>query len=72
MLGVHDEPVQRKILYPASPDPPLSVEDAHESAMVDVPVPIATTLVGVVGGEVSTVTVVVAVDVPFTFVAVSV
>jgi hypothetical protein len=50
----------------------VSVEDAQASEIVDVPVAVATTLVGVVGGEASTVTVVVAVLVPLLFAAVSV
>ena len=62
-------PVQRKILYPPRPGPPLSVEDAHARDMVEVPVGVATSEEGVVGPEESMVIEVVAVEVPFGFVA---
>jgi hypothetical protein len=54
------------------PDPPLSVEDAHASDMVEVPVAVATRFVGCVGVVLSTATEAVSVLVPLLFVAVRV
>lgn len=65
-------PVQRKMLYAERPGPEASVEDAQESAMVEVPVGVARSEPGVVGGVESMVIVVVAVEVPFVLVAVTV
>lgn len=65
-------PVQRKMVYPERPGPDASVDGVQARDMVEVPVPVAERAVGVVGGVVSTVTVVVAVEVPFVFVAESV
>ena len=48
------------------------MDDAHVSVIVDVPVPVAASDAGVVGGVESIVTVVVAVDVPLLLVAVRV
>ena len=70
-LGVH-EPVHLKMLYPARPGPPTSVDEAQVRVIVEVPVALATTEVGVEGGVASIVTLVVAVLVPFAFVAVKV
>jgi hypothetical protein len=71
VLGVQ-EPVQRKILYPARPDPPLSVEAVQERLICDAEVEVALSPVGVVGAVLSTTIDVVNVDVPYAFVAVRV
>jgi hypothetical protein len=60
------------MLYPASPDPPLSVDDAQARETVVAVVVETARFVGMVGAVASTVTVVVAVLVPFAFVAVRV
>jgi hypothetical protein len=60
------------MLYPARPDPPLSVEVAHVREMVVAVVVETEILPGIVGAVESTVTVVAAVLVPFAFVAVRV
>ena len=54
MLAVGtQEPVQRNIVYPATPEPPASVEEAQLNDIVEVPVAVATTEVGAAGGVVS-------------------
>lgn len=58
--------------YPARPEPPESVEDAQERSISLAEAAVAATLVGTEGGIVSTMTVVVAVDVPLFDDAVSV
>jgi hypothetical protein len=71
VLGVQ-EPVHLKMLYPAMPDPPLSVEEVQERLIWDPENEVAVRPAGVVGVDESTTTVVVAVLVPFAFVAVRV
>jgi hypothetical protein len=70
-VGVH-VPVHRKILYPASPDPPLSVEEVQESAAVEAVVELTVRPCGTVGAVASTVTVAVDVVDPLALVAVRV
>jgi hypothetical protein len=71
-VGVHEDPKHRKILYPANPEPPLSVEAVQERDALDVLVDVTARLCGIVGAVASTVTVTVAVVEPFELVAVSV
>jgi hypothetical protein len=59
-------------LYPANPEPPLSVEAVQDRVAVDVVVDVMVRLCGIVGAAASTVTVTLAVTGPFAFVAASV
>jgi hypothetical protein len=65
-------PTHLNTLYPAKPDPPLSVAALQESAAVEAVVEVTARLCGIVGAVASTVTVVVDVLDPFAFVAVRV
>ena len=71
-LGLQELPVQRKMSYPARPDPPLSVLAVQDRLIWEEEVEVAERLVGTVGGVASTVTVVVAVVVPLLLTAVKV
>jgi len=69
MFGVQEVPAHWKIVYPATPDPPLSVEAVHERLIWEAEIGAAVRFVGEVGVEASTATVTidgVLVPVPFT------
>jgi hypothetical protein len=70
--GVQLDPAQRKISYPPRPGPPLSVAADQVREIAEPPIPVAAKPEGIEGGALSILTVVVAVEVPFAFVAVRV
>jgi hypothetical protein len=71
VVGVH-VPRHRNTLYPARPDPPLSVEALHERAAEEAMVAVTARACGIVGAVASTLTVAVDVTDPLAFVAVKV